>query len=399
MGFLEVVGFQPVAARPVGEVRSEPEAQRWPESASVQLTGANAISSMFDPGYGLKKYLPDLLGLGPDGRPPDSYKTIAGGRGNLNSNGRYLYDKAYLDELALSFQFVVSFYGRDVQGFNMFMWKDVGMNGLTVVSGFALERTREQAVDIWRKAYQAYGLTSKPNLTIASGNFGWTTLETGWQLIASPEGKVIWQVSVDSPSYPKDEEPNEAAVLLMVAHPAYESGRAPLAYFSSPAVVPVRDAKREQGESARVAALRQAVQRLCAQAKIEPKVIKAVATDCGRGSAAASKRLSEVSAALHGLMPDLDLVHERLDMAALLGELGANTVNYTLLIAAYAAHQRNYPVLYLSNVDPDAARAMLVFPPLEPTPPTSSRSFREHHARGQWYAPWWGRRLDGKLDY
>ncbi|HSI58133.1 MAG TPA: hypothetical protein VLA16_11295 [Ideonella sp.] len=301
--------------------------------------------------------------------------------------------------LTTSFSFVVSYYGRDAEGFNMFMWNGVRMNGLPIVAGFTAERTVDEAGEIWMDAYQAYGLTSKPILTLASGNFGWTTLETAWSQIAAPEAKVIWLATTDSPSYPKDEEPNEAAVLLMVAHPAYEAGRKPLAYFSAPQTVLLKDAKRQERETPRIAALREAVERVCAEAGIKPAAIGSLATDCGRGTPAASKRLGEVGAALHEMLPELDVVHERIDMAALLGELGANTVNYSLLLAAYAAHQRNDPVLYLSNVDPDAARAMLVFPPRDHTPPDPHRPFREHHARGQWYAPWWGQRLDGKKDY
>lgn len=397
MGLLELLGVRPATAKVEAPSAAPPPA--WPQGSVTQLVGANAITTMSDPGYGIEKYLPALLEGGPEGSPPKSFTSVAGGIGEFRPNGRYRFDKNYLDELALSFQFVVSYYGKEVEGFHMFMWKGVHMNGLQVVSGFTAERTEEQAREIWQTAYQAYGLTSKPVLTIASGNEGWTTLEAGWRLIATPQAQVIWQVSVDSPSYPKDEEPNEAAILLMVAHPAYDTGRKPLAYFSAPTVVPVKDAKREDNESPRVAALREAVQRVCAEAGIEPQAIGSLATDCGRGTPAAARRLSEVGAALHGLLPQLDVVKQRIDMNALLGELGVNTVHYALLMSAYAAHQRNHTVLYLSNVDPDNARAMLVFPPRDHTPPPPRRSFPEHVYRGQWYAPWWGQRLDGKKDY
>lgn len=399
MGLLEALGLRPAAAAPKATEATALLQGLRPQGAVAQLVGANAISSMFDPGYGLERYLPELLEAGPNGRPMKSFKTVAGGRGEFYPGGRADYDTSYLRTLASSFQFVVRYYGRDVDGFNMFMWNGVSMNGLPVVSGFAVERTEEQARDRWESAYRQYGLTSKPSLTLASGNSGWSTLEAGWKLIATPEGRVIWQATVDSPSYPKDEEPNESAVLLMVAHPAYDSGRKPLAYFSAPQVVALKDARREDGETPRVAALREAVQRVCGEAGIEPAAIGSLATDCGRATPAASRRLGEVGAALHGLVPTLDVATQRIDMPALLGDLGANTVNYSLLLAAYAAHQRNHVVLYLSNVDPDAGRAILVFPPREHTPPDPHRAFREHNARGQLYAPWWGQRLDGKKDY
>ena len=397
MGLLELLGLRPATAKDDSHAAPAPPA--WPQGSVAQLVGANAITTISDPGYGLEKYLPGFLDPGPNGKPPPSFTSVGRGSGTYNSLGRYRFDRNYLGELALSFQFVVSYYNKEVEGFHMFMWNGVRMNGLQVVSGFTAERTKEQAREIWETAYQAYGLTSKPVLTLASGNAGWTTLEAGWRLIATPQSPVIWQVSVDSPSYPKDEEPNEAALLLIVAHPAYDTGRKPLAYFSAPVVAPVKDAQRLDRETARIAALREAVQRVCAAAGIAPDSIGSLATDCGRGSPAAAQRLSEVGAALFELMPKLDVATQRIDMNALLGELGANTVHYALLMSAYAAHQRNHVVLYLSNVDPDAARAMLVFPPRDHTPPDPRRPFREHVYRGQWYAPWWGQRLDGKKDY
>ncbi|MDE2441704.1 MAG: hypothetical protein KGP14_11825, partial [Betaproteobacteria bacterium] len=105
-------------------------------------------------------------------------------------------------------------------------------------------------------------------------------------------------------------------------------------------------------------------------------------------------------AALHDLLPDYDLLKEAIDLPAVLDELGANTVNYSLLLAAYAANQRRHPVLYLSSRDPDAGRAMLILPnpaPVENKDP--GRIDREAFSRGQWYRPWWGQRLDGKKDF
>ncbi|MBK1616675.1 hypothetical protein CKO44_24860, partial [Rubrivivax gelatinosus] len=142
-------------------------------------------------------------------------------------------EKSLLVELTLSFQFVVTYYGQDVEGFNMFMWNGVRMNGLPLVAGFVPERSDADAQANWRKAYQSFGLTSKPALTIANGNAGWTTMEAGLKMIASPEGKVIWQATVDLPSFPKGSAANEAAVLLMLAHPAYDTGRKPLAYLGA----------------------------------------------------------------------------------------------------------------------------------------------------------------------
>ena len=390
MGLFTLLGLKSATAASTKTADAiAPKANAWPQGAVVQLVGASLIYNMFDQGYGLEKYLPKLLDLGPNGtsKLPKVFKSLG-------------TDEGYIEELCLSFQFIVSYYGRDVQGFNMFMWNGVRMNGLPIVSGFTTKRTEEEARSLWRRSYQAYGLTSKPVLTLSSDNSGWTTLETGWNMIATPEAKVIWQATTDSPNYPqKEDQPNEAAVLLMVAHPAYDTGRKPLAYFSAPHIVPVKEVKSVEGESRKITAMRQAVMQACAAAGIDPTSIGSVATDCGRGTAASAQRLGEVGRVLHDVLPEFDVTKDRIDMVALLGELGANTVNYTLLMAAYAAHQRNHVVLYLSNVDAEAGRAMLIFPPKDHTPPDPHRSFPEHKPRGQWYAPWWGQRLDGKLDY
>lgn len=371
------------------------------KGAAVQLVGANVVSPLFDPGYSLEAHLPALLNPGPAGHPPVKYKSLTPADGEPWKRGHYLCDQSLINELTLSFQFVVTYYGKTVDDFHMFMWKGVRMDGLNVVAGFADEYTEADAVHLWKNdAYLAYGLTSKPVVTYAPGRSGWSAIEAGWRLISSPDSKVIWQTSVDTPSYPKGGEPNEAAIVLMVGHANVDTGRKPLAYFSAIHTVPMnKELKRKEGETLRQAAMRAAIEKACAEADIDPRSIRSLASDCGKGSPEAAKRLADLGAVAHDLMPDIDVLKDRIDMAALLGELGAHNVTYTLLMAAYAAHQRNHPVLYVSTRDPEAGRAMIVFPPLNHTPPDPNRKFREHNARGQWYAPWWGARMDGLLDY
>lgn len=397
MGLLEALGLRRATAAPQAKPVTPP-APAWPQGAVAQLVGAGAVSPLFDPGYQLDAYLPKFLEAGPDGVPAKTYRMVA-----PEGFPRYDFDHRLTSALAKSFSFIVGHYGdTTMEGYHIFMWKGVRMNGLPVVAGFTAERTEEEAREIWEYSYLSFGNISKPALTIASGNSGWTTLETALQTIPTPEAKVIWLATTDAPGWPQDELPNEAAVLLMIGHPGFDSGRKPLAYFTAPVVVPEKDVKAEEvghGESRRVTALRLTVERACATAGLAPSAIGTVVRDCGRNNREAAKRLAEVGQALHALLPDYATNQNNIDMPALLGELGANTVNYSLVMAAYAAHMRNHPVLYLSNRDPEAARAMLVLPPLNHTPPDPHRTFTEHNYRGQWYAPWWGQRLDGKKDY
>lgn len=403
MGFFSALLPKDVGAKKAVDVASSdsPMPASPYKGAVVQLVGANAISPLFDPGYSLEAHLSSLLKPGPSGSPPAKYKSITPAAGRPWENGRYSCDESLINKLTLSFQFVVTYYGKTVENFHMFMWKGVRMDGLNVIAGFADERTEAEAVHLWKdEAYLAFGLTSKPAVTYAPGFCGWRAAEAGWRLISSPDSKVIWQTSVDIPDYPKGGEPNEAAIVLMVGHANVDTGRKPLAYFSAIHTVPMnKEHKRKEGETLRQSAMRAAIEKACAEADIDPRSIRSLASDCGKGSPEAAKGLADLGAVAHDLMPDIDVLKDRIDMAALLGELGAHNVTYTLLMAAYAAHQRNHPVLYVSTRDPEAGRAMIVFPPLNHTPPDPNRKFREHNARGQWYAPWWGQRLDGKLDY
>lgn len=403
MGFFSVLSPKDAGAnKAVDASWSDSSMVAFPyKSAVIQLVGANVISPLFDPGYGLEAHLSLLLSPGPTGMPPAKYKSITPAKGKPWENGRYACDESLINKLTLSFQFVVTYYGKTVENFHMFMWKGVRMDGLNVIAGFADERTASEAFHLWRdEAYLAYGLTSKPVVTYAPGLSGWRAAEAGWRLASSPDSKVVWQTSVDTPSYPKGGEPNEAAIVLMVGHASVDTGRKPLAYFSAVHTVQMnKELKRKEGETLKQAAMRAAVEKACAEAGIDSRGILSLASDCGKGSPEAAKRLADLGAVAHDLMPDIDVLNERIDMAALLGELGAHNVTYTLLMAAYAAHQRNHPVLYVSTRDPDAGRAMIIFPPLDHNPPDPNRTFREHNARGQWYAPWWGQRLDGKLDY
>ena len=129
MGLLEALGLRPATAAP--RPQAAPAKTTWPQGAVAQLVGANVISNMFDPGYGLERHLPWLLEPGPDDHAPRAYKSLSGGNGEFYPTGRYSADRNYSSQLTLSFQFVVSYYGRDVEGFNMFMWNEVRMNGLS----------------------------------------------------------------------------------------------------------------------------------------------------------------------------------------------------------------------------------------------------------------------------
>ncbi|MBK1616733.1 hypothetical protein CKO44_25185, partial [Rubrivivax gelatinosus] len=157
MGLLELLGIKPATADLRPATSPAVRAASWPPGTVAQLVGGNAISTMFDPGFGVEKHLALLLAQSPDAGPLPYYKSITGSDGRAtNPRARPSFEAALLGKLTLSFQFVVTYYGQDVEGFNMFMWNGVRMNGLPLVAGFVPERTELDARDSWKEAYQAF---------------------------------------------------------------------------------------------------------------------------------------------------------------------------------------------------------------------------------------------------
>lgn len=370
----------------------------WPQGAVAQLIAGNVITPLRHIAYSADWFFDQLLALKPEGVAPKSFRATI-----VNTSGTVLiagYARGYISDLAESYSLPVSYFNQTVEGYHMFLWSGVKMKGLQVVTSLPESLTSQEVQRIWDYAYLSYGNVSKPVLTSSPGLSGWNGVASAWSLIATPEAKAIWLTSADALSRPKDEQPNESGVQLIVGHPAYESGRKPLAYFTAPAVVKNSDAKPGYPqERKRVAALRETMEQVCAAAGIEPKAIGTVMRDSGRGSREAAARLSDTGGALQAALPQLDLLEDTLDMTSLLGELGASTVNYSLLMAAFACHERKHPVLYLSSRDPDAGRAVLVLPSPDYSVTDEARRNRKIRHGKQTNRPWWGERKDGKQDY
>lgn len=399
MGLLESLGLKPSKAQaPVTSLVSVPQAAT-PKGVLAQLVGASCVTNFFDPGFPLAMHLEIVSRLGPTGKAPKKYKSLTALNSGPAPDARAFAERHLLGWITNAFSLIVSYYGQTAEGFQLFMWKGVRMNGLNVVMGFPEERTEVDARETWHKVYQAFGLTSKPVLTLASGLGGWVTLAAGLAKLGAPTERPIWLATVDTPSYPKPDAPNEAAVLLMLAHPGYDTGRKPAALFGTPLAVLHGQAQRRPGETARAAAAREVAEQALAACGVEPAAVGTLVRDCGFGSPEAQARISDVmtgaGAVLQHLNPDTDLV----DLAGPLGDLGANTVSTSLLMAAWFAHQRNKPALYVSVADPAAARALLVLPPPGHVAPAPRTRYPEARHGSQWYAAWWGKRLDGLKDF
>jgi len=403
MGMLDFLGLNKQASAQTAKAANPASSTLsrnggWPQGAVAQLIAGNVITPLRHIGYSADYFLAQLLALNPENTPPKPFRaTVVNTAGEVTLDD---YVDTYITDLAGSYSLPVSYYNQTVEGYHMALWNGAKMNGLQVVTSLPESLTAEQTQQIWFHAYLHYGETSKPAVTSASGLSGWNSLSATWNLIATPETKAVWLTSSDAPSRPKYKQPNESGVQLIVGHPGYESGRKPLAYFTAPAVVKNNDAKPSYPqERKRIAALRESVEQVCAAAGLTPADIGTVMRDSGRGSREAAARLSDTAAALSPLAPKLDILKDTLDMTSLLGDLGASTVNYSLLVAAFACHERKHPVLYLSSRDPEAGRAMLVLPSPDYSVTDEARRDRLIKYGKQTNRPWWGERKDGKADY
>ena len=401
MGLLSALGWRKNGGEAVAAASVLPSASVAVQPVA-QLIGANLISPLTQRGYPLAFNLPGFLDPGPRGVPPKKVWAPVDGTGGTTKRSHFVY--ILIRETCAAFTLPVSNYNRTTyDGFHFFLWNGIKMNGLKIVSSFEPRyATPAQVNDFWTSGYGYFGGESQPDLALVPSADGWSGLLASLDYIRQVPGKGMWMASADAPNAPKDEQPNEAAVLLMLANPGFATGRTPLVNWYAPAQVSIDDMKPEaKGNTKASMAYRAAIEQAAANAGIAPKQIGTWVRDAGRGTKDATARLVLLTRALHDLkidIDDFDDVEQNVDMVSLLGDLGANTVSFSLLMASYAAHRRNHPVMYVSTQDAGSARAIVVLPPPNHTPPPERQEFRYATTFSQFNRPWWGKRLDGKKD-
>ena len=384
--------------------QTQPETTQTGPKPVAQLIGANLISPLTHRGYPLEYNLPAFLNPGPDGQPPKKVWAPVDGTGG--DTKRWEFAQILTRELCHSFSLAVSQYRRTTtEGFNFFLWNGVRMNGLKIVSTFEPSFVDEaRARRIWRSAYNSFGGESQPDLQLTPSADGYPGLLAALDYVRQTPDKALWLTSADAPNAPKDEQPNEAALVLVLAQPGFDSGRRPLAHFYAPVQLrldALPQAKAAKDKQALLAiACQIAIEQAAAKAGLQPGEIGTWVRDVGKGTEAAELQVAAFSDSLYELKTetsDQSNPSQNQDMAALLGNLGANTVNYSLLMASYAAYAYNHPVMIVSTSDAHSVRAMVVMTPPGHRVP-EPKKFRYAASLEEFNRPWWGERLDGKLD-
>lgn len=165
---------------------------------------------------------------------------------------------------------------------------------------------------------------------------------------------------------PQGQLPGEAAAVLALAHPA----GLPAAFKAAPKVhrpaSGVRDKPIDGRGKVSDAFLAALLVELLAAAEIDASRCVEVLSDAGRSVS----RTEELALSMTRLLPDLDVIADRIDLAVALGELGAARGVSLLVMAAALAAAEQQPVVVTSLADARERFALLVT--VEEAAPTSA---------------------------
>ena len=219
---------------------------------------------------------------------------------------------------------------------------------------------------------------------------GFTSLAAAFEYLEAHPTEVIWLMAVDAPGYGpegKDEQPDEAAVLLLLAHRDFDTGREPLAMIHRPV-----HATAEQGKRP-VERLKFALKEAVERGGVAPAQVGRYFHDATGG-----KALGLAAQAATESLPDFVWDKQQFGLPGWLGEMGATTTPYQLLLAAWAANTEGKPALVVSVAGSDAMDAVLVVPPKHYTPTDTKQPYWRARSENDYSRPWWGRRKDGEPD-
>ncbi|AVR99296.1 hypothetical protein C9I28_19015 [Pseudoduganella armeniaca] len=234
------------------------------------------------------------------------------------------------------------------------------------------------------------------HVTMGGANAGFTSLTAGLDYLKAHPNETVWVMNWDAPSYPpEDEQINENMVLLVLAGPDYQTGRAPLAWLGYPATAKTADFEPGDGKPARsIQAWNAALRQAAANAGKRKEDIGYVIHDADNRHAASSDRIAGLAQTLATELPDLDYVKQTFNTPALLGEMGAGTALTNVALGiAYANHIGKH-VLVAGTTNAAQPTALVVTPPEKVRPFNPDGPWFRARGGGSAFLPWWGLRHD-----
>lgn len=221
-----------------------------------------------------------------------------------------------------------------------------------------------------------------------SGAAGFRSLSAAFDYLEAHPTEVVWLMAVDSPNFGpdgKEEQPNEAGVLLLLAHRDFDTGREPLAVISRPQQTPAAPNTTALGR------LKVALTEALARGGVSATQVDRYFHD-----AASGKDLGLAAQAATETLPGFDWEKQNYSLPAWLGDTGATTTGYHLLLASWEANVTGKPMLVANVVGGEDA--VLVTPPEHYIPVDTRQPYWAARSQNDFSRPWWGKRKDGKPD-
>lgn len=222
-------------------------------------------------------------------------------------------------------------------------------------------------------------------VTLGGANAGFTSLAAALAYLEAHPEQTVWVMNWDAPSFPpKDKQINENMVLLMLAGPHYNTGRAPLAWVGYPAT-------KKAGETwnATLDAAANNVGKRAAD-------ISYVIHDAGNMAATSVPRRASLATALGVAVPGFDFARQAFDTPALLGEMGAGTALTNVALGIAYANHVGGQVLVAGTTAVDDTTAVVVSAPALVRPIDANAPWLRARVGNLAFKPWWGLRHDAK---
>jgi hypothetical protein len=229
-------------------------------------------------------------------------------------------------------------------------------------------------------------------ITAGGANAGFTSLAAAFDYLEAHPDKTVWVMNWDAPEYPDDESLAENCVLLVLAGPAYESGREPLARIGRPAVSEAQHFKADPHASRAAQAWQAALGAATTAAGVEPQALGHVIHDAAAGSAEAGQRVATLGQGLITALPEFDFMAQSFNTAKLLGDMRAGSALTDVALAVAWTHQKGQPVLVAGTREAERAVAVVVTPPDRARRADPDKDWFRARGEGNAYLPWWGLR-------
>ncbi len=201
--------------------------------------------------------------------------------------------------------------------------------------------------------------------------------------------KTAWVMAMDAPGYPKTRQANENSVLIVLAHPDYDTLRQPLAWIHRVQNEVVKNPQHKEGHPTLRRAWETALAGALASGEVKPEQVGRIFHDSQLRNDTGKARTRRLMPALQTLFPGAELERDLFDVQSLFGDCGAATGALHLALAVAHVQAAGTPALAVSAAEDDTALAVLVTPPAERQPRDESKPWFRARSAAWAYWPWW----------